>query len=110
MVEARRRQVERTRRAGPEAWNEFTPLNLRTATAGVGRWGEDLLGTAWSRDEIEDGRGEARTLRVARTLADLGGREGIEVADLVEAVTFGRVVAAGWVPEALGRERGRRGA
>lgn len=44
---------------------------------------------AWS------GRGTHRALRVARTIADLAGRECVGVADVAEAVQYRRVLAGG---------------
>ena len=44
---------------------------------------------AWS------GRGTHRALRVARTIADLAGRERVDAADVAEAVQYRRVLGVG---------------
>jgi magnesium chelatase family protein len=82
VVEARRRQVERQRM-----------LNARLSGAdlkrqcGLGRAAENLLAHGVRQMSLS-ARGATRVIRVARTIADLGGHQEIDPGDIAEALQF----------------------
>jgi magnesium chelatase family protein len=87
VVEARGRQARRTRRGSAPLCNaDLGPAELREHCH-IDTAGERLLRTAVQRLGLS-ARAYHRVLRVARTIADLGGSERVAVAHLAEAVQY----------------------
>ena len=90
------RAIQRTRYA-EEASGEAVPLTnaqadgaLLERVAGPDAAGRALLGEAIERMRLT-ARGYHRVLRVARTLADMQGRDGVLRRDVAEALSYRRV-------------------
>ncbi len=82
---ARGRQAERL---GPGRCNaEMTPAEVRECV--LGRDASALLADAYSRRRLS-GRAHDRVLRLARTIADLGGSEAIERRQMAQALQLRR--------------------
>ncbi|HEY3119910.1 MAG TPA: YifB family Mg chelatase-like AAA ATPase [Vicinamibacteria bacterium] len=83
---ARARQAERACLTGVSVNAELQPAQARD-TARPDAAGARLLATAMSRLGLT-GRGHDRLLRVARTIADLEGHEGLSARHIAEALQF----------------------
>jgi magnesium chelatase family protein len=81
---ARRRQADRM---GPGRLNARIDGRQTTRWCELDREGERLLEAAYDRLGLS-ARGHVRILRVARTIADLGGADTIEPAHVAEAIQF----------------------
>jgi magnesium chelatase family protein len=87
VVEARARQARRTRRGSVPLCNaDLAPAEVREHCR-IDTAGERLLRTAVQRLGLS-ARAYHRVLRVARTIADLGGSERVAAAHLAEAVQY----------------------
>jgi magnesium chelatase family protein len=86
VVAARARQERRFAGAGARCNAEITPALLREHCA-LDRNALDLLARVTRRLRLS-ARGFDRVRKVARTIADLAGRDEITVADVAEAVSF----------------------
>ena len=85
-------RVRQEHRLGPGRCNAgMTPAETRRACR-LDRAAERLLVRSHDRLGLS-GRGHERVLRVARTLADLGGRDDVEARDVEGALTLRRRVA-----------------
>jgi len=86
VVAARRRQLERLAGSGRRSNADMTPSQVRRFCA----LARDARATLWRAHETVGltVRGHDRVLRVARTLADLEGRDRIERRDIAEAVAY----------------------
>jgi magnesium chelatase family protein len=91
VLAARERQAARTRADGVVLNAQMTPRMLRDH-ARLDDRDERLLSEAGARSRLSE-RGRSRVLRIARTLADLAGRERIGSDELHEAIAL-RVDAA----------------
>ncbi len=91
VLSARERQAKRLRADGVTLNAQMTPRMLRDH-ARLSERDEQLLRDVCARGELS-ARGESRVLRIARTIADLAGRERIGHGDLSEAIAL-RVDAA----------------
>jgi magnesium chelatase family protein len=89
VVAARERQRARLRGA-PVACNAAMDAALTRAHVPLGRAARARLGAATGVLSI---RGQDRVLRLARTIADLDGRERVAAADVDEAIGY-RVASA----------------
>jgi magnesium chelatase family protein len=83
---ARARQAERAALTGVPVNAEMQPAQARQAAV-PDREGARLLATAMARLGLT-GRGHDRLLRVARTIADLEGRETLAARHIAEALQF----------------------
>jgi magnesium chelatase family protein len=83
---ARERQLARLRGLGARSNGEMSGAQARRL-AGLTRKAERRLGSAVDRYGLT-GRGFDRVLKVARTIADLGGSEPIDEDHVLEALTF----------------------
>ena len=86
---ARSRQADRLARTGVPTNAELPPRALRQVASSDSE-GEALLRRAMVRLGVF-ARGHDRVLRVARTLADLGGSDRVEARHVAEALQFRRV-------------------
>jgi magnesium chelatase family protein len=93
---ARRRQAARHGRTGVLLNADLPPRVLREVAAPDGE-GEALLRRAMERLGLS-ARGHDRTLRLARTLADLEGAATVYVAHVAEALQFRGTSVAPAVP------------
>lgn len=84
--EARRRQTARARPAGSHINATLTPTELRDLCS-PGPEGERLLELAVARLGLS-ARGVHRVLRVARTIADLEGADGLAARHVAEAIAY----------------------
>lgn len=84
--EARTRQATRYRKDGIYSNAQLKPRHLKKYCA-IDSAGRDLIEQAMSRLGLS-ARAYGRILRVARTIADLGGAERIEPAHLAEAIQY----------------------
>jgi magnesium chelatase family protein len=86
VVAARRRQLERLAGSGRRSNAEMTPSQVRRFCA----LARDARATLWRAHETVGltVRGHDRVLRVARTLADLEGRDRLERRAIAEAVAY----------------------
>jgi magnesium chelatase family protein len=80
VVEARARQLARGGRVNAQ----LTTTELRTAAA-LDHHGDRLLARAYETGQIS-ARGHHRVLRVARTIADLAGRDRVAAQDVAQAL------------------------
>jgi magnesium chelatase family protein len=83
---ARERQAHRLRGSAASCNAQMTPAQVRRF-ATLDRRGREALAEAYERDFVSV-RGHDRVLRVARTVADLNGRERIDAADVHQAISF----------------------
>ncbi len=97
MEAARARQRDRLRGL-PFRCNAEVPGSVARRVARLTREAEDALGRAVERLGLT-GRGFDRALKVARTIADLGGSARVGVDHVLEALSFR---ARGRVPEGAG--------
>lgn len=86
VLAARERQVHRLRGSGACCNAQMTPAQVRRH-AQLDARGRAVLGEAYDRDFVS-ARGHDRILRVARTVADLNGRERIDPVDVFQAINF----------------------
>jgi magnesium chelatase family protein len=93
VASARRRQADRLAPTGVSTNAELTPRALREVAA-TDREGAALLRRAMERLGVS-ARGHDRILRVARTLADLEGSDGVGARHVGEALQFRRVGPTG---------------
>ena len=94
VIAARRVQAERYAKLAPEASvrvNAEADGELLEKVAHPDAQGKALLGEAVAKLKLT-ARGYHRILRVARTLADLEGSDGVSRLHIAEALTFRRVV------------------
>lgn len=90
VVTARERQL--SRQGKPNSRLEPSEIERHAfRTSGA----ERLLANAMSRLSLS-ARGYHRAVRVARSIADLAGSEGIEAAHAAEAIGYRRILAGGW--------------
>ena len=87
VMAARRRQRERQAALGPFASNGRVPGRWLARHTPIAPEARELLATAAERLGLS-ARGYHRVLRVARTIADLDGAEGIEAAAAAEALCY----------------------
>ncbi len=85
-VEAARR-IQRERWGGPHLYNAHVDISLLREACPLGRREREFMFTAAEKLGLT-ARGFDRCLRIARTVADLAGREEIRVSDLAEAVQY----------------------
>jgi magnesium chelatase family protein len=85
VIEARERQKRRW--GGAAALNAHVDMTAMHRSSPLGREEREFMFTAAGRLGLT-ARGFDRCLRVARTIADLAGRERVTVADLAEAVQY----------------------
>lgn len=81
------REMQRNRWGDEHARNAHVEINLLRASCSLGKAEKEFMYTAADRLCLT-GRGYDRCLRVARTIADLCGRERVTTADLAEAVQY----------------------
>lgn len=91
VLAARERQERRSARTGASA-NARLELRVLRREVGVSDEAEDALSRAYALGKVT-ARGRHRVLRVALTLADLAGRDGIDLPDVTQALAF-----RGWAP------------
>ena len=99
VAEARERQAARLAGTGLHTNSQLTPRLVRQHVRPT-RAATDVLRVAYARGTLS-ARGRERTLRVARTIADLGGRAGVDDVDIRVALGFRGEEGAG---EAAARE------
>jgi magnesium chelatase family protein len=87
VLAARRRQAARARDSGTAALNAWLELDELLRHARPGKRGAELLRAARDSGRLT-ARGEHRTLRVARTIADLAGAEQVRAADVSAALAL----------------------
>ncbi len=86
VTEARERQARRLREESVSV-NAQLDARLLERHVRLDDGGQRLLGEAYARGKLS-ARGQHRTLRVARTLADLGGRERVSMRDVGVALSL----------------------
>jgi magnesium chelatase family protein len=101
--EARRRQAARTGQAG--AVNARLSGPLLAACAGLDRRGDALIAAAYERGLLS-ARGHQRTLKIARTIADLAGSPRVRAEHVSRALALRREFAVASAPTAVDQHAG----
>jgi magnesium chelatase family protein len=81
------RSIQAERYGSERATNASAPHSMLKVACRLSTAAEDMLGNAVDVLSLT-GRGMDRILRVARTVADLGGAESVEEDDVAEALSF----------------------
>lgn len=81
------REIQRERWGGPHVFNAHVDITLLREACPLGRREKEFMYKAAEKLGLT-ARGFDRCLRIARTVADLAGREEIRVSDLAEAVQY----------------------
>lgn len=88
VLAARERQARRLQGSAAHCNAQMTPAQVRQFAA-LDDAGQAALADAYERDFVS-ARGHDRILRVARTMADLAGRDRIATTDVLQAISFRR--------------------